>query len=1218
MTTRIAWIPLVSALILASPADAGHVRTYIMPDGSIQMSDKPVPGGIPADGGGGTEAQGGNTPQIAPPRAQPLSESDMYLLTGQVQLPRDRDVLQALLDAVKYAPPASRWVASEKALYLQLLSRARADVVVAPVQVEGAAFDQPERLLMMARLAHYLERPGRSVADPFLVERALGEGARHVEMHDVEQLAGAVGATRIVVPFAGHDRAGRMNLRVRVVEMKQGAPVYFPEPVEKSWTGLSFQDDSPSQVLGRLLPEINRAFGFGAQETHNKPRLLPAAEPLPVPKSPEMITLDSNEVSPVLRAYQLQLLGALHPWYSEHARDRAFVRSLLVLDEIAPESSDYRALKARALFYLNRRPLALLALGEPKTAEERALQALLNGNLPDLEAAVPQIKAPLKKLLAELELSELRARYDALDRQGNRQLLVNALAGSPQWQTLVLWKARDWDQWFQRSNLELKAMLDATFPAPGPTAETMVRAQTTLNGFDPRSAEMELSVYRHTSKLLTAKSNEWCCRNAFAIPNRWDYLDLIVDLAETNLVRQVEFYLNTQGSPERAAELLAKYESVYRDHPAFTSVRGWTDWRLAERRQGPERDGLRQQGLDSALRAVFWAQGQTWGGWDGLRLRRADSRLGAPIQADDPVWVAMYNGYIGDWPIRWYWPTWEQGGNPLLIARNESERVAYSTYSFNAVIEAMQFADDAGKKKILEETANRFIGAPDRVGYLAQQQGRSGNLATKKQLYQDAIRANPNAWQPYHELGLLAIEEGNYVAARKMFQSYPGFSPTSTQDRVALSQYANEAGSELYWRGAIDEAVPLYKLAAGYRTGSNGSMTSSLRLKLLEGDYQGAAEESLERVQRYDTVYAYRDFLALLHVMGHSKEAWPAFESVMEKFENPQIWASAHVGHRIAGAKDADVERWLRSDHVKSASAGDYRFAPNFAVLWYVVDRKPGPGFAQFVQQLDTPARNFVAPGMGWTVRGDPVANPEGGGLPFVGPSNYKAAGRAKRAAGTIVRSDLAYFAEAYGLMRNGDYVGANRVFEEMAQHYEFAATYAAAYFARAAAKSGNGDALEAYLDQAPPADPARFDYHLAKAFLVAAKDKHEDALKHLNAAFNVRPYTDGRPIFTEYQFAEACEWLYQDSRNAGYRKLALNWAQKHQRIAPMYSWAYAMEAELTASPNERRRALGITLYLDPNSERASKFSAAERQQAREWMKANNPFLVPRGKRDEA
>jgi hypothetical protein len=115
-----------------------------------------------------------------------------------------------------------------------------------------------------------------------------------------------------------------------------------------------------------------------------------------------------------------------------------------------------------------------------------------------------------------------------------------------------------------------------------------------------------------------------------------------------------------------------------------------------------------------------------------------------------------------------------------------------------------------------------------------------------------------------------------------------------------------------------------------------------------------------------------------------------------------------------------------------------------------------------------------------------------------------------------------------------------------------------------------------------------------------------------------VRPNTDARPIFTEYQFAEACEWLYWDSKQEAYRELALDWARKHQRIAPMYSWAYAIEAELAKAPPERLRALAITLYLDPNSERASRLPAAERQKAKQWLNANNPFLKPPGKRNQA
>jgi hypothetical protein len=85
-------------------------------------------------------------------------------------------------------------------------------------------------------------------------------------------------------------------------------------------------------------------------------------------------------------------------------------------------------------------------------------------------------------------------------------------------------------------------------------------------------------------------------------------------------------------------------------------------------------------------------------------------------------------------------------------------------------------------------------------------------------------------------------------------------------------------------------------------------------------------------------------------------------------------------------------------------------------------------------------------------------------------------------------------------------------------------------------------------------------------------------------------------------------------NQTGSYRELALDWARKHQRIAPMYSWAYAIEAELAKTSAERLRALAITLYLDPNSERASRLPAAEREKAKQWLNANNPFLKPPGK----
>jgi hypothetical protein len=53
------------------------------------------------------------------------------------------------------------------------------------------------------------------------------------------------------------------------------------------------------------------------------------------------------------------------------------------------------------------------------------------------------------------------------------------------------------------------------------------------------------------------------------------------------------------------------------------------------------------------------------------------------------------------------------------------------------------------------------------------------------------------------------------------------------------------------------------------------------------------------------------------------------------------------------------------------------------------------------------------------------------------------------------------------------------------------------------------------------------------------------------------------------------------------------------------------MEARLATAPAERQRALGIALYLDPQSERLRDVPEAEKQEARKYMKEHNPFLVP-------
>src|SRR5262249_29363964 len=142
--------------------------------------------------------------------------------------------------------------------------------------------------------------------------------------------------------------------------------------------------------------------------------------------------------------------------------------------------------------------------------------------------------------------------------------------------------------------------------------------------------------------------------------------------------------------------------------------------------------------------------------------------------------------------------------------------------------------------------------------------------------------------------------------------------------------------------------------------------------------------------------------------------------------------------------------------------------------------------------------------------------------------------------------------------------------------------TYALAYFAWSSAKAGDPYKLEAFLDRLQDNKYVRFDRSLAKAFFSGLRGDADTAIAALNRAYDNRPYTLERPIFTEYQWAEACAWLFEATGNAKYRELALKWAKANQAIQPFVAWPYTMEVKLTRSPKERQRALGFALYLDP------------------------------------
>ena len=163
-------------------------------------------------------------------------------------------------------------------------------------------------------------------------------------------------------------------------------------------------------------------------------------------------------------------------------------------------------------------------------------------------------------------------------------------------------------------------------------------------------------------------------------------------------------------------------------------------------------------------------------------------------------------------------------------------------------------------------------------------------------------------------------------------------------------------------------------------------------------------------------------------------------------------------------------------------------------------------------------------------------------------------------------------------------------------------------YFAWAAAKTGDGAGVEKFLD-AYQGYKSNFDFSLARAFLHGARKQTERAHELLDKALRPHPFTDHRPVLIEYQYAEACEWLFAETGDDAFVDTLLAWVVSQQKVQPTHAWPYAMEYTYARTPERKLRALAMTLYLDPKSPRIRAATAEQRAAAEAWGAKNNPFL---------
>ncbi|MEE9615338.1 MAG: tetratricopeptide repeat protein [Thermodesulfobacteriota bacterium] len=1082
--------------------------------------------------------------------------------------------------------PESAWTEAEKALYRKLLKNGSFDVLVVPFQVQGYAVDRIGRFLMTRYLARRVEAAGLKVPGPTLVARALGERMRSFNDDDIYSLAYELGVKTVIRGYAGHNLDEKLGVTLLVDKRKKGRGWAGSRgnPERFQWNDVQFSDERPpSEAFRGILDDVMSKLPF--DETKKSREVLYDRVKAELPDT-VMETFTGEGGSPVVDAYSLQLIGTLFPRDDTRrpddpiASEHFFERSLVALGEVSPSSPDYAFLKARAFFYLHRRPAALAALGEPGTVEEKALAALLDGNLYELEALVDKISSPLTRLMMMIDLVDLNVSYKR--EPFEEEYYADIIKEFPDWEVAVKRRFEGKDDWFHQSNLVVKKELDRVFPVEGYTAESIARNSAVL-GENPFGGEdVEFSVYTHRRRLFEKEGKRFCCAPGQVRPVEADYLDLLAAAGDANLLHNINRLLFLQGLPDAAMETLNRYDILYRGHPEMESLKISALSEISKnRRQGTVRENLLKERKKRWHDICDWSQGQ-----DRIALAGCSSS-------------ELF--YENDYPRHWYsgYVSWRKAldrkldeklmAEPDAGSLRESDKYEimnrklalwYSHDDFTAFKKYYnEFLDHKMYKaaaELLEDNRHRFIGNPGRLNYFAGIKEKGGYIEAARRLYEDAIAHDPEKWLPYFWLARTYIKEGDFKKANEVFLAYPLFRGGKAS-RVGLSNRAYNAGFELLYVGAIEEAVPLFKLSEGYGTGSGREMMSQLSLSLIKEDYMEAVYHSLRRAKRYKTSGGYANYMMLLHLTGYSEEAWSLFDDIFEaKKKDKNIISAAAVLHRIGGKSDGEIREWLKEDRF---SGLDPAYTSQYLLGSHLPDRPPNPGLADFIEGLK--GRKAAA-----------AADP--------GTRKFK--------------QHRAWFANGYYLLKVKRFDDAYKSFKTNFHRFKKKTyksyRYAFPYIAWSGAKAGESTEVGKHLGDYKKEYGEDFYFHLSKALMAGGKGRHTEALHRLELARNNVHIEDKRNLTTWYELVESAEWLYEDSGREEYRDLALEWAKLYRRIFPWYAWAYAVEAKYTDSDYDRLRALAITLYLDRHSERISGFSEEEREEALEWLEKNNPFKV--------
>ncbi len=1059
----------------------------------------------------------------------------------------------------------SHWASLNREAYSAVLRAGKYTALVVPAQSRQHAFDIVARSMITRYTSALLRESGANVPESTLVEMALGANVRRYSDEDVYALANSLNIPKLVWIFADHDNAGHARFAITIQTTNIG-PLSSQSPaVEHEWNNIRIDDESPPE--SRFVEQLDDINGFVNGNTRRAPPRKSKSAPATMPETLDPTKLDDNS-SPVVQARYFQLLGMLIDPGDFRQTERLFERSLVALRGVEPLNSELRVMRARALFYLNRRPVAMKVLSDDKSDAAVALRAFMNGNLPELIAAATRPKDPLLRLFSQIELQDLHEKYRGYF---DPDLKIDTSKMSPEIKYFVERRAESNDPWNVEGNLRVKAILDSVFPVSAASANALVMGGLARPGVDA-DAEIPGSVGEHILRALKDKPAQWCCETNSDHPGALDRLQFLEALGEINLLRACNRSTALRGVPEESRVLLDQVDYLYAGHPRFALAKYEALEREANLQSGLKQQKLLSEAASLTLPLFVWSGGQLYETaivyTDALseineRAYARDEKTRVAIERSLPVLT-----YQSDFPthLNWFRP-------------NDIRTISYSRdnpYWLSSIYFHLGVNSSEGER-LLKENSNRFIGSPRLLDFQVERLHALNDTESEFKLYQKLIDEKDTYFIPYTNVALRKIRDREYDQAERIVMSHPFLKEEKGGSKISLSKFVERIGSELYWRGAVENARRLYEKTTSFGTGSHAEMAAAQRLSLMSGDYLAATFHALQRGQRYRSSYGLRTYMSLLHLLGEHKQAWTTFELVFEKIPSHLYYEAAFIGHRSENADTRKLVEWEQQPFIRQTEAAGSDEAVRYLFTQLNLDR---PHNTDFPKALSEVFGNDAGTKYERWLQRDAMYN-------AIKERNFE---KALKAIMPLWKKEV-----SVARVPSPDDI-------TWYPYYAIAAIHGAEFHEidkiATVANSFNSGLYE----------ENKFEGALCLAIVHASQQRHDEAVTALRDAFGLRPHTEKRTFFTWYEIVEIAEMLYLDTNRAEYKALVLEWSKAHQAVYPQFAWAYAVEAKYTDNETDRIRALAIAEYLDAKSAHLSGFDESARVKAREWFKVNNPF----------